>query len=520
MDELCFGQGGTITVNASGGSGNYTYSLNGGTFGSSNVFEVDPGIYSIEVRSEQGCSYILDAVEVVGPEAMLSANSLVNDDASCGLNNGEIRFKVEGGTLPYSISYSKNGTSLGTVTSTDGTVRISNLGLGAYSWIITDSTGCELVSDSPVNIIEVPTTISADGDQICEGETAELFASVALNIPDPKFTWSFDSQGNNPITSGEINGVTYDLQDNGKLNITGLQGTGSPFTYYVSATGSGICGLSPKPVMVTINQIANLKVSNPSVVCDPNRRVDLTEYIEGFNAAVYDYNVLSPSGSAMQIDEFENVSLSGDYRVSSSVKGSNCWNQPQRIRVLIAETELIANFEYAVDLGGGNVVTNGDVQILEDVQFQDLSQGNAIIWNWDFGDGSSSNEQNPTHQFQNKGAYTVLLTTIDDLGCQSEYQIIVNVFDDYLVMVPNAFTPGGTKNQFFKPKLRGIASIEFYIFNTWGELIYESKSLEDLGWDGTLNGTPTPNGNYVYRGRFVSRSGETVEKAGVFILIR
>jgi gliding motility-associated-like protein len=269
-----------------------------------------------------------------------------------------------------------------------------------------------------------------------------------------------------------------------------------------------------------MNPIANLKVSNPSVVCDPNGRVDLTDYIEGFNPSVYDYNVLSPSGSAMQISEIENVALSGDYRVSSSFKGSNCWNQPQRIRVLIAETELIANFQYEIDLGGGNLVTNGDVQIEEDVQFQDLTKGNAILWNWDFGDGSTSVEQSPVHKFLEKGTYTVILSTIDDLGCQSEFQIIVNVFDDYMVMVPNAFTPGGAKNQFFKPQFRGIASMEFYIFNTWGELIYQAKSLEDTGWDGTLNGVPTPNGNYVYRARFVSRSGETVDKSGVFILIR
>lgn len=520
VDELCYGDGGTIIVNASGGSGNYTYSLNGGTFGSSNVFDVDPGIYSIEVRSQEGCSYILDEVEVIGPPAILSTNSLVQDDASCGLDNGEIRFNIEGGYTPYSISYSKNGTSVGTITSTDGKVRISNLSLGTYSWTITDSTSCELISGSPVNIIEVPTTITANGDQICEGETAELIASVSQNIPDPQFTWSFDSQGNNPIIPGEINGVSYDVGPDGQLNITGLLGSGSPYTYYVSATGTGICGLSPKPVMVTISPVANLKVSNPSVVCDPMGRVDLTDYIEGFNSDVYDYNVLSPSGSAMQINEIENVALSGDYRVSSSSKGSNCWNQPQRIRVLISETELIARFEYEVDLGGGNVITNGDVQILEDVQFQDLSQGNTILWNWDFGDGSTSTRQNPTHQFQEKGTYTVILTTIDDIGCQSEFQIIVNVFDDYMVIVPNAFTPGGTKNQFFKPKLRGIASMELYIFNTWGELIYETKSLEDTGWDGTLNGVPTPNGNYVYRGRFVSRSGEIVEKSGVFILIR
>jgi gliding motility-associated-like protein len=518
--EVCFGGGATITVNSSGGSGVFTYSLNGGTFVNTNVFDVDPGTYSIEVRSQEGCSFTLDDIIVEGPQEALNFNSLEQDNASCGLDNGEIRFNVIGGYRPYSISYAKNGTNAGSITFPDGQVRMSNLGLGEYIFTITDAEGCEIILDNPLDITEVPTTITANDDQICVGEKAELVPSVSQNIPDPKFTWSFDAQGNNLISSGVVNGITYAIDTSGKLEITGLGASVSPYTYYVSATGTGICGLAPKPVTVTISPVANLRVSNPSIVCDPNGRVDLTDYIEGFNPAVYDYSVLSPSGAAMQINELGSVALSGDYRVSSAVKGTNCWNQPQRIRVLIAQTALIANFQYEIDLGGGNLVTNGYAQIEENVQFQDLTQGNAILWNWDFGDGSTSSEQNPVHQFLKKGTYTVLLSTIDDLGCQSEFQIIVNVFDDYLVMVPNAFTPDGSKNQFFKPQFRGIASMEFFIFNTWGELIYHTKSLEDLGWDGTLNGVSVPNGNYVYRGRFVSRNGEAIDKAGVFILIR
>ena len=38
--------------------------------------------------------------------------------------------------------------------------------------------------------------------------------------------------------------------------------------------------------------------------------------------------------------------------------------------------------------------------------------------------------------------------------------------------------------------------MEFYIFNTWGELLYKSESLEDLGWNGMHNGKPAQNGRY------------------------
>jgi gliding motility-associated-like protein len=188
--------------------------------------------------------------------------------------------------------------------------------------------------------------------------------------------------------------------------------------------------------------------------------------------------------------------------------------------VIISDTELIPEFNYEVDLGGGSVLENAEVQIQEPVQFLDVSSGKIIIWNWDFGDGTSSSEQNPTHEYQSKGIYTVTLTTIDEFGCVDTFERTLQVFDDYVILVPNAFTPQGVKNQFFKPQYRGVASMEFFVFNTWGELIFESKTLETSGWDGTLNGKNAPNGNYVYKAIFMTRSGIKVEKSGVFILIR
>jgi gliding motility-associated-like protein len=521
QNEVCFGDGGEITINASGGSGSYTYSLNGGTFGNSNVFQVPTGSHQVEVQTPEGCTFILSNIQVTGPVADLASGNFQVGNPSCDLDNGEVRFNISGGYEPYTITYTKNGVDAGSLNlPSTGMISIPNLGEGVYAFKVKDSQGCEITSPTSLTLTEEPSVITASDDFICEGETAQLIPSLPTNILNPSYTWSFDTEGKSPINSGQSNGVTFAINPNGMLDISGLAAASSPYTYYVMASGQGVCGLSPKPVKVIVNGIPTLRVSNPSVVCDPKGTVDLTEYIEGFNPTVYDYNVLSPTGASMAVDELGAVAVNGDYRVSSSVKGTVCWNQPQRIKVLIAEEELVASFQYEVDLGGGIILTNGEIQIQEDVAFMDFSQGDVLIWQWEFGDGNSSGEQNPVHQFEAKGTYTVKLTTIDSIGCVSSYEIIVNVFDDYKIIVPNAFTPNGLENKYFKPYYRGISSMEFYIFNTWGELIFESNSLEDLGWDGTLNGTPTPNGNYVYKGRFVSRSGEVITKAGVFILIR
>ena len=50
--------------------------------------------------------------------------------------------------------------------------------------------------------------------------------------------------------------------------------------------------------------------------------------------------------------------------------------------------------------------------------FTDLSTGKIIIWNWQYGDGNTSAEKNPSHQYLYAGTYNVCLTvTNDSLTC-------------------------------------------------------------------------------------------------------
>ena len=51
------------------------------------------------------------------------------------------------------------------------------------------------------------------------------------------------------------------------------------------------------------------------------------------------------------------------------------------------------------------------------VQFTNLTPG-AVSWQWDFGDGSTSTQQNPAHQYTSTGNYTVKLIASTSAGCQ------------------------------------------------------------------------------------------------------
>lgn len=59
------------------------------------------------------------------------------------------------------------------------------------------------------------------------------------------------------------------------------------------------------------------------------------------------------------------------------------------------------------------------------VAFTDTSTGNPTSWVWDFGDGSAVNRfQNPSHQYEEEGSYTVKLTATNSLGSDTASQII------------------------------------------------------------------------------------------------
>ena len=71
-------------------------------------------------------------------------------------------------------------------------------------------------------------------------------------------------------------------------------------------------------------------------------------------------------------------------------------------------------------LSTGLTVCNGTT-----VPFFDQSQGDVITWSWDFGDGTASNEENPSHTYAMEGTYTVVLMVTNECGTTTTMQVIV-----------------------------------------------------------------------------------------------
>lgn len=59
------------------------------------------------------------------------------------------------------------------------------------------------------------------------------------------------------------------------------------------------------------------------------------------------------------------------------------------------------------------------------VDFEDESSGGPSSWNWDFGDGNVSNEENPSYEYSAAGTYPVCLTVASVCGSNTSCQNVV-----------------------------------------------------------------------------------------------
>ncbi len=132
----CFGNSdGSITIIATGGTGQLTFSINGSPFVGSGIFTgLKAGMYTITVRDANGCSAL--ATATVGSPAELVINSVSTTPVKCcGGSDGVIIILANGGVAP--LQYSINGGA-----TFQGSNQFKGLKAGTYSIIVRDANGC------------------------------------------------------------------------------------------------------------------------------------------------------------------------------------------------------------------------------------------------------------------------------------------------------------------------------------------------------------------------------------------
>lgn len=148
VDVTCFnGTDGSLTINASGGVGPYSYS-NGGAFQVGNQFiNLQSKNYTLIVSDVFGCT--TSTTVNIGQPPPVDINAIVIP-ADCGLNNGAITINVLSGGVG-SLLYSINAGQ-----AFQASNQFVNLFPGLYTIVIQDANGCLAYDTATVNNLNAP----------------------------------------------------------------------------------------------------------------------------------------------------------------------------------------------------------------------------------------------------------------------------------------------------------------------------------------------------------------------------
>lgn len=157
------------------------------------------------------------------------------------------------------------------------------------------------------------------------------------------------------------------------------------------------------------------------------------------------------------------------------------------------------------------------------INFTDLSTGNPDFWDWFFGDGQTSIDQNPIHDYGDTGGkFNVKLVVTTDMGCSDSITKPITIQPDHVIYVPNAFNPGSAgQNSLIGIESTGVSenNFEWLIFDRWGKIIFRTLNINQK-WDGRIGGGYAPSGTYNYKITYNDKFGLTHVKTGYITIIR
>lgn len=286
---------------------------------------------------------------------------------------------------------------------------------------------------------------------------------------------------------------------------------GEYFVSYEWSTGektSSIQVLDEKWYSVTATTLAGciktdqiyLKVDHPKIDLGPDVSVCLPgEYVINAKAGFKSYRWQNGTeGSAYRVDS------TGNYSVI--VTNQNGCEATDTVYVEVSMPRLGFTPDYSV-------VTIEHPEIT----FNNTTRGD-LEYSWDFGDGASSTERSPKHQFPGIRKYHVVMKAINDQNCVDKHETDVEVVP-FTFFIPNAFRPDSDipENRLFLPSLSAVdpTNYNFEVFNRIGSSIFQTSN-PNTGWDGQN----AEQGIFVWIVKYSDIQGYKHSQKGTVMLVR
>ena len=392
VNVSCFNaNNGSVSISANGGSPSYNYQWSTSATGPT-INNLAPGFYTVTVTDSHYCTSVI-SMNVSQPAIITSSISAVTNPI-CYNGTGIASIAVNGGTAPFTYIWSTTPIQNGNTA--------TNMQSGTYTVQIADANSC---TNSNTVILTQPlqvTTIAGINDTICFQQSGSLSANATGGFGSYYYAWQ-------PL--GVIN--TGTLLVNPALTTT---------NYTVVAFDQNGCPGNPDIVSAIVYNLtsANIQAFALTPIC-PGQATTIYANATG-NTGPLTYNWNNSLGSGP--GAFTTF-LSQPTTYIVTVTNSCGTSIQDSVRVLFNPPPNLN-----ISTNGGNSCVPASVSFFDNSTSSNLYDP-ITNWFWDFGDGSNSINQNPSHTFSTVGTYSVYLTITTNGGCtnnNTSLPSIVNVY--------------------------------------------------------------------------------------------
>ena len=304
---------------------------------------------------------------------------------------------------------------------------------------------------------------------------------------------------------------------------------------------------------IEVNFIDQSSIPYASFYVDNSGTVDDTSYIASYNWSFGDGTVFAALDSPFIPPPHSYVTFNGEitkYAPTLIVgTNNNCFDEfVLKDSIKVYPTPVADIFFPPEEIDFGLYLFDGTGSTASKYSPNVFATPDDFWFTWIPGEGDTIGPKGPQfhenvnlfeYQYQsnslNQGGreFTVCLIVEEKVyGCVADTCINHDV--DYFkgLYVPNALTPtdNGGEASIFLPKGRSLREYSMQIFDSWGNLLFETDQLDEfgapaIGWDGKVNGVPAQQGTYIWKiqGMFSDKTmwqGIDNKKSGPIYLVR
>ncbi|MES2515664.1 MAG: gliding motility-associated C-terminal domain-containing protein [Bacteroidota bacterium] len=464
----CFGgNNGTATVNATGGSGPYTYTWTPGNLTGAIQPSLSAGVYTVIVKDASQCIGT-HTISITQPTAGITG-TILTTPTGCGNSIGSATVTASGGVPAYTYSWAPTAGS---------GASISGLAAGSYSVVVTDSKGCQVTVNTSVNTTGAGPglSVASQTNAICFSSTNAGASILATGTGPFSYTWS--PTGGNAAVSNGLTGGTY--------------------TVFVS--DASLC-LSTITLTISQPPAIVVTVTNTTASCGNYDGTATVIASGGTGSLTPLWNVNSNSTTVTGLS-------AGTYSVLVT-DATGCTGS--------AITNVNSVGTLTVNVGTNTTIYSGDnTQI-----FADIPAGASVVWSPTTGLSCatcSNTTASPTVTTE-YCAYTTI-GSCSDTSCVL-ITVDINCVSSTDYSAPTAFSPNndGVNDEFcLQGWSKCVTGFYIGIYNRWGEKVYDSEDVS-FCWDGKFLGNPLNSAVFVYYIKATVKDvGEIIRKGNITLV--